>query len=174
MLSLECHLILTVPNLPTKYVLATFLTYFANADQAALAESSDQGLQCLPIYQINMLCLECLLQLTVPNLPVRYVLAEFLSDFEDAGQAALAESYDQGLQCLPIYQINMLRLEYLLQLTVPNLPVRYVLAEFLSDFADAGQAALAESSDQGLQSLSTFWLYLCYGHLKFIVLYLRY
>ena len=66
----------------------------------------------------------------------------------------------------------MLCLECILQLTVPNLPNRYVLAEFLTEFVDAGQAALAESSDQGLQGLSTFWLYLCYGHLKFVVLYL--
>ena len=44
-----------------------------------------------------MLCLECILQLTVPNLPNRYVLPEFLTDIADAGQAALAESSDQGL-----------------------------------------------------------------------------
>ena len=50
-----------------------------------------------------MLCLECLLNLTVPNLPNRYGLAELLTDFADAGQAALAESSDQGLQCLSIY-----------------------------------------------------------------------
>ena len=51
----------------------------------------------------ELLCLECFLKHTVPNLPKRYVLAELLSDFANAGQAALAESSDQGLQCLPIY-----------------------------------------------------------------------
>ena len=95
-----------------------------------------------------------------------------MTDFAGVDQTALAESSDQGLQSLPIYQINMLCLECILQLTVPNLPVRYVLAEFLTYFADAGQAALAESSDQGLQILSTFWWYLCYDYLNFIVLYL--
>ena len=41
--------------------------------------------------------------LTLPNLPNRYGLAEFLTDFADAGQAALAEMSHQGLQSLPIY-----------------------------------------------------------------------
>ena len=36
------------------------------------------------------------------------MLAEFLTDFADAGQAALAESSVQGLQSLPIYLSNML------------------------------------------------------------------
>ena len=80
------------------------------------------------------------------------MLAKFLIDFADAGQGALAESSDQGLQCLPIYQINMLCLGYLFKQSVPNLPNRYVLSTVLTDFADFGQAALAESSDQGLQS----------------------
>ena len=79
------------------------MTEFADSGQAALVESSDQGLQCLSIYLINMLSSECLLLLTLPNLPNRYGLAEFLTDFADAGQAALAEMSDQGLQSLPIY-----------------------------------------------------------------------
>ena len=33
-----------------------------------------------------------------------YILAEFWTDFADSGQAALAESSDQGLQCLSIYK----------------------------------------------------------------------
>ena len=50
-----------------------------------------------------------------------------------------------------------------------------MLAEFLADFVDSDQAALAEQPDQDLQSSPTFWLYtLCYGHLKFVVLYLCY
>ena len=61
-----------------------------------------------------MLCLECLLKLTVRNLSNRYVLAKLLIDFADAGQASLVESSDQGLQCLSIYLINMLGLECLL------------------------------------------------------------
>ena len=63
-----------------------------------------------------MLCLECLLKLTVPNLSNsnRYVLAKLLIDFADAGQAALVESSDQGLQSLSNYLVIMLGLECLL------------------------------------------------------------
>ena len=79
------------------------------------------------------------------------MLAKFLTTFADAGQAALAESYDQGLQCLPIYYTNLLHFgKCLLKLAVPNLRNMYVLVKFLTDFAGAGQAALAESSDQCL------------------------
>ena len=96
------------------------------------------------------------LKRTVQYSQNRHRLAKCQTNFADAGQAARVESSDQGLQCLPIYYTDLLRLETLLNLTVPNLPLRYVLAEFLTDLADAGQAALAESSDQGLQCLSIY------------------
>ena len=80
-------------------MLAEFLTDFADTGQAALTESSDQGLQSLPMLS-NMICLECLFKPTVSNLPNRYGL---LTDFADSDRAALVESTDRGLQCLSIY-----------------------------------------------------------------------
>ena len=41
-------------------------------------------------------------------------------------------------------------LECLLNLAVSNFLYIYVLAKFLTNFADSGRVALAESSDQGL------------------------
>ena len=157
MLCLEClSLKFTILYSLNRHRLAKCQTNFADAGQSALVESSNQGLQCLPYYYTNLLRLESLLKLTLPNLPNRYVLANVLTTFADAGQAALVESSDQGLQCLPYYYTNLLRLESLLKLTLPNLPNRYVLANFLTNFADAGQAALVESSDQGLQCLPIY------------------
>ena len=156
-------------------LLAEFLTNFADSGQVALAESSDQGLQCLSIYYTNRLSLKCLLELAVPNLPNMYVLAKFLTNIADAGYVALAELPDQGLQCLPIYYINLLHLECLLTVSVPNLPKRECTTKFLTNFADSGHVALVEKPDQDLQSSPTFWLYiLCYGYFKFIVLDLSY
>ena len=104
MLCLEClSLKFTVLYSLNGHRLAKCQTNFADAGQAALVESSDQGLQCLPYYYTHLLRFESLLKLTLPNLPYTYVLAKFLTNFADAGQAALVESYDQGLQCLPIY-----------------------------------------------------------------------
>ena len=101
-----------------------------------------------------VLCLECLsLKFTGLYSLDGHRLAKCQTNFVDAGQAVLVESSDQGLQCLSHYYTNLLRLESLLKLTLPNLPNRYVLAKFLTNFADAGQAALVESSDQGLQCL---------------------
>ena len=123
------------------------MTNFSDSGQAALAKSPDQGLQYLPIYSINLLRLKCLVKLIVPNLPNMYMLAKFLTNFADAGQVAVAKSSDQGLQCLPIYYTYLLHLECLLTLAVPNLLNICILAEFLTNFADSGQVAVAESYD---------------------------
>ena len=90
------------------YELAKFLTNFADAGQVAVAESSDQGLQCLPIYYTYLLLLECPLTPAVPNLLNICLLAEFLTNFADSGQVAVAESYDQGHQYLPNHYTNLL------------------------------------------------------------------
>ena len=129
------------------YVLAKFLTNFADSGQAALAESPDQGLQYLPIYWTNLLRLKCLPKLIVPNLPNMYMLAKFLTNFADADQVAVAESSDHGLQCLPIYYTYLLHLECLLTLAVPNLLNICLLAEFMTYVADSGQVGVAESYD---------------------------
>ena len=57
------------------------------------------------------------------------MLAKFLANVADSGQAALAESPDQGLQYLPIYCTNLVRLKSLQKLIVP-LPNMFVLAKF--------------------------------------------
>ena len=83
--SLKCLLKLAVPNLLNMYVLAKFLTNLADSGHVALAESSVQGLQCLPIYYTKGLSLKCLLELAVPNLPNMYVLTKYLTSLADAG-----------------------------------------------------------------------------------------
>ena len=137
-------------------MLAKFLTNFADSGTVVLTESSYQSLQCLSIYYTNRLSLKCLLELAVPNLPNMYVLAKYLTSLAGAGKVALAESPDQGLQCLPIYYINLLHLECLLKVSVPNLPKRECTTKFLANFADSGQVALVEKPDQDLQSSPTF------------------
>ena len=77
-------------------------------------------------------------ELAVPNLLNMYVLAKFLTNLVDSGHVALAASSDQGLQCLPIFYTKRLSSKCLLELAVPNLPNMYVLANYLTNLADAG------------------------------------
>ena len=78
-------------------VLPVFFTNFADACQVAIAGHLIGVCNAFQFIALICVTLECLLKLTVPNLSNMYVLAKFLTNFADSGQAALAESSDQGL-----------------------------------------------------------------------------